>query len=90
MKLTTTIIILVVMVLFFGTKIYQTNNYEETILEVQKTFLKENQNSRLECAEKGLNFIGVVINEKGNYESVCNTESPFKIYRFERNGIVEV
>jgi len=82
-------IILIIIILIIGYNIIATKNFNELEKDIKENFLQENQNVRHLCEDKKMNNIGVVINNKGYYEAVCNTESPYKIYRFNMKPITE-
>lgn len=82
-------IILITIILLIAFNIYNNKNFEELETEIKENFLKENQNARHLCENKKMENAGVVINNKGYYEAVCLTESPFKIYRFDIKPIAE-
>ena len=58
-------------------------NFEVDVCDSETTFFQKLSDAKTDCEQRKMNFIGMGINEKGNFESQCYTKSPLKFYKFE-------
>lgn len=82
MKWLIIIIILATLVILGSNKINERNS-DEVLLDVKENFFQKLSDAKTDCEQRKMNFIGMGINEKGNFESQCYTKSPLKFYKFE-------